>query len=150
MRRRDLIKAVVGSTAVWPLAARAQGIKGMRRIGVLMAIAESDPEGQARLNAFRDELRNLGWSEGRNIRIDYRWATPRATALRTQYAKELVALTPDLILSHATPSTAALAEQTRTIPIIFLGVSDPVGSGLLQVLPGLPATSLASSPWSQR
>ena len=106
----------------------------MRRIGVLMAFAESDREGQARVAAFREELQKLGWAEGRNIRIDHRWATPDAEAIQ-RFAKELVALQPDLILSHSTPTTAALLQQTRTIPIVFATVSDPVGSGFVASFP---------------
>jgi putative ABC transport system substrate-binding protein len=103
----------------------------MRRIGVLMAIAESDLEGQARVAAFREGLQKLGWADGRNIQIDTRWATPRDTEARKRFAMELVALQPDLILSHGTPTTAALLQQTRTIPIVFVGVSDPIGSGFV-------------------
>jgi putative ABC transport system substrate-binding protein len=129
MQRRRVLGLLGGAVATWPLAARAQG--SVRVIGVLMAIPESDPEGQARVTAFSEELQRLGWIEGQNIRIDARWALPRDDALRQRFAKELVALNPDLILSHATPSTATLVEGTRTIPIIFVGVSDPVGSGFV-------------------
>jgi putative tryptophan/tyrosine transport system substrate-binding protein len=129
MRRRDFIKIIAGSAAAWPLAARAQ--QSERRIGVLMGYAESDREGQAFLAAFREELNKLGWAEDRNIRIDARWAAPNDTELRLQSAKELVALHPDLVLSHGTPSTAALLKQTHTLPIIFVNVSDPIGSGFV-------------------
>jgi putative ABC transport system substrate-binding protein len=131
VRRREFLAGLGGAAAAWPLAARAQQPERMRRIGVLMAIAENDREGQARVAAFREELQKLGWSEGRNVRIDTRWAPPRDRALRERFASELIALGPDVILSHATPSTATLAEQTRTVPIIFVGVSDPVGSGFV-------------------
>ena len=107
----------------------------MRRIGVLMAYAESDPEGQACVAAFREGLQKLGWTEGRNIRIDTRWATPGDAESMQRFAKELVALQPDLILSQSTPTTAALLQQTRTIPIIFANVSDPVGSGFVASFP---------------
>ena len=131
MRRRDFIK-VIGSTVAWPLAARAQQPERMRRIGVLMGYAESDREGQAFLAAFREELsKKLGWTEGRNIQIDARWAAPSDAEQRLQCAKELVALHPDLVLSHGTPSTATLLKQTRTLPIIFVNVSDPIGSGFV-------------------
>ena len=113
------------------LAARAQQSERMRRIGVLMGYAESDQEGQAFLATFREELKKLGWAEGRNIRSDTRWAAPNDTELRLQFAKELVALHPDLVVSHGTPSTAALLKQTRTLPIIFVNVSDPIGSGFV-------------------
>jgi putative tryptophan/tyrosine transport system substrate-binding protein len=102
----------------------------MRRIAVLMTLSESDREGKARVEAFREGLQKLGWAEGRNIRIDIRWATSDA-ALMQRFAKELVALGPDLILSHNTPTTATLLQQTRTIPIVFAVVSDPVGSGFV-------------------
>jgi putative ABC transport system substrate-binding protein len=130
MQRRKVLSLLSGAVATWPLAARAQ--QRERVIGVLMAIAENDPEGRARIAAFREELQKLGWTEGQNIRIDTRWALPRDEVLRQRFAKDLIALKPDLILSHATPSTAALAEHTRTIPIIFVGVSDPVGSGFVE------------------
>jgi putative ABC transport system substrate-binding protein len=107
----------------------------MRRIGVLMAIAESDREGQTRVAAFREGLQKLGWAEGRNIRIDTRWALPGDAESRQRFAKELVALQPDLILSQATPTTAVLRQQTRTIPIVFVGVSDPIGSGFVASFP---------------
>jgi putative ABC transport system substrate-binding protein len=124
-----------GATAVWSFATRAQQTDRMRRIGVLMASPESDREGHARVAAFQEELQKLGWAEGRNIRIDYRWATFDEAESIQRFAKELVALQPDLILSNNTPTTAALLQQTRTIPIIFaLGV-DPVGSGFVANLP---------------
>ena len=133
MRRRDFL-GVIGGAAAWPLAARAQQGERMRRIGVLMAYAESDPEAQAWVAAFREELQKLGWTEGRNIRIDIRWATGDTEAIQ-RFAKELVALQPDLIVSPTTPPTAALLQQTRTIPIIFAIVADPVGSGFVASFP---------------
>ena len=134
MRRREFI-TLLGGAAAWPLAARAQQADRMRRIGVLMGYAESDRQGQAFVAAFRDELQKLGWAEGRNIRIDTRWATPGDAESRQRFAKELVALQPDLILSHGTPATATLLQQTRTIPIVFAAVSDPVGSGFVASFP---------------
>jgi putative ABC transport system substrate-binding protein len=130
MKRREFI-TLVGGAATWPLVAHAQQPDVVRRIGALMAYAESDPEGQASVAAFGEGLKTLGWTEGRNIRIDTRWATPSDAELRQRFAKELVALQPDLILSHGTPSTASLLQQTRTIPIIFAVVADPVGSGFV-------------------
>src|SRR6266567_9137380 len=127
MRRRELITLLGGATAVWPLAARAQQPDRVRRIGVLMGYAESDSEAQANIAAFRDGLQKLGWTEGRNIRIDTRWAAPADAEAMQRFAKELVALQPDLILSSTTPTTAALLQQTRTIPIVFATVADPVG-----------------------
>jgi putative tryptophan/tyrosine transport system substrate-binding protein len=127
--RRQFV-ALLGGAAAWPLASRAQQPERMRRIGVLMAFGEGDPGGQARVQAFREGLQELGWAEVRNIRIDTRWATADV-ALIERLAKELVALQPDLILSNSTPTTAALLQQTRTIPIVFAVVSDPVGSGFV-------------------
>jgi putative tryptophan/tyrosine transport system substrate-binding protein len=131
MKRREFITLLGGAAAAWPLAARAQQPDRMRRIGVLMGFAESDRERQAMVAAFREELQKLGWVEGRNIRIDYRWAIPDDAEAMQRFAKELVALQPDLILSNNTPTTAALLQQTRAIPIVFGAVSDPVGSGFV-------------------
>jgi putative ABC transport system substrate-binding protein len=140
IRRRELIVAL-GGVAVWPLVARAQQTERMRRIGVLMGFAETDREGQIFVAAFQAGLHELGWIEGRNIRFDIRWAALDAESLQ-RLAKELVALQPDLILSHVTPTTVALLQQTHTIPIIFVWVSDPVGSGFVASLarPGGNAT----------
>ncbi len=135
MRRREFITLLGGAAVAGPVAALAQQPDRMRRIGVLMGYAESDAEGQARVAAFREGLQKLGWAEGRNIRINTRWATPADAEARQRFAKELVALQPDLILSQATPTTAALLQQTRTIPIIFVNVSDPIGSGLVASFP---------------
>jgi putative ABC transport system substrate-binding protein len=132
IRRREFI-ATLGGAAAWSLAARAQ-LDGMRRIGVLMAYDAIDQEGQAWVAAFRDGLQKLGWTEGRNIRIDSRWAAADAES-RRRFAKELVALAPDLILTQNTPTTLAMMEQTRAIPILFANVVDPVGSGFVEGLP---------------
>src|SRR6516165_10242860 len=129
MRRRELITLLCGA-AVWPLAARAQQPERMRRIGVLMGYAENDWEAQAWVAAFREALQKLGWTEGRNVRIDTRWSRAD-TEMMQRLAQELVALQPDLILSQITPTTAALLQQTRTIPIVFAMVADPVGSGFV-------------------
>ena len=110
MQRREFI-GLIGGAAAWPFAARAQPAR-LRRIGVLMSFAESDPEGQAFVAAFREELQKLGWTDGRNIRIDTRWATPGDAGLGRILAKELVALHPELILSQNTPTTVVLLEQT--------------------------------------
>jgi len=134
MRRRDFIKAIVGSAAAWPLVARAQQDERMRRIGVLIAFAESDHEAQSWVAALREELRKLGWTDGRNIEIDTRWAAADVDSMK-QYAKELVALQPDLMVTSSTPATAAMLQQTDTIPIIFVLVADPVGSGFVASLP---------------
>jgi putative ABC transport system substrate-binding protein len=129
MRRREFISLVGGAAVAWPIAAHAQQGERVRRIGALMSFAES-AEAQARIAAFRDGLQMLGWTEGRNIRIDTRWAKADVESIQ-RFAKELVALQPELVLSAATPTTAALMQQTRTIPIIFAVVSDPIGSGFV-------------------
>ena len=134
MRRREFISLIGGAAATWPLFARAQQAERMRRIGVLMGFAENDSRSHAHMAAFRDGLQKLGWTEGRNIRIDTRWAAFDAES-RQRFAKELITLRPDLILSHSTPTTAELLLQTRTIPIIFGTVTDPVGSGFVASLP---------------
>ena len=118
-----------------PLAAGAQQTSQMRRIGVLMGLAESDPGAQARVAAFRKGLQALGWAEGRNVRFDIRWVTTSDAPAMQRFAKELVALQPDLILSHNTPTTATLLQHTRTIPIVFVVVSDPIGSGFVASFP---------------
>jgi putative ABC transport system substrate-binding protein len=134
MRRREFIKLLGGAPIVWPFAAGAQQLEVVRRIGVLMGFAESDREGQAFVAAFREGLQKLGWAEGRNIRIDYRW-TALDRELIQRFAKELVALQPDLILTQSTPATAELMQQTRTIPIVFALVADPIGSGFVASFP---------------
>jgi putative tryptophan/tyrosine transport system substrate-binding protein len=131
VRRRTFITLLGGAAAAWPLVARAQPER-MRRIGVLMAHAESDPEGQIFVAVFRETLQKLGWAEGRNIRIDVRWAAE--IELMAGFAKELVALQPDVILANNTPTTAAVLQQTTTIPIVFAVVADPVGSGFVASL----------------
>ena len=141
MRRREFT-ALLGAAVAWPLATHAQQPERMRRIGVLMGYPENDLEGPAFFAAFRERLEKLGWVEGRNIRFDTRWGTVADAELMQRFAKELVVLQPDLILSHSTPTTTALLEQTRTIPIVFATVSDPVGSGFVASLarPGGNAT----------
>ncbi len=131
MRRREFI-GLVGSAAAWPTIARAQQSGRTRRIGVLFALAESDRQAQSRLAAFRGELQKLGWAD---IAIDTRYVASNAAETHQQYAKELVALQPDLILAQNTDATGALLQQTRTIPIIFTAVADPVGSGFVQSFP---------------
>jgi ABC-type uncharacterized transport system substrate-binding protein len=131
MKRREFITLIGSGAAVWPLAARAQQAERIRRIGVLMGFAEGDREGQTFVAAFRDGLRQLGWIEGRNVQIDRRWATADDPGSIPRLANDLVALQPDLILSHSTPTTAALLKQTRSVPIIFAFVSDPLGSGFV-------------------
>jgi putative ABC transport system substrate-binding protein len=134
MKRREFI-ALAGGAVMWPVAVRAQQPERMRRIGVLMPYAEGDREGQALVTALREGLQKLGWAESRNIRIDYRWATPSDAESVQRFAKEIVALQPDLILTQSTPTTAALLQQTRTIPVVFAQVVDPVGSGFVASFP---------------
>src|SRR5437870_659523 len=144
MRRREFITLLSGAVAAWPLAARAQQPERMRRIGVLVGNAEDDPEMQARLAGLRQGLERLGWSDGRNIRIDYRFA-PAASADQAQpLAKELVALQPAVIFVQSTPLVAALQRESRAIPIVFTAVSDPIGSGFVASLarPGGNLTGL--------
>ena len=128
MRRRAFITLVGSAAASWPLVARAQSPDRMRRVGVLMGIAESDPSAQPMVAAFRGALAELGWAEGSNLRIELRWATGDADRIRS-LAKEVVELRPDAILSHSTAVTRVLAGETRAIPIVFLNVADPIISG---------------------
>jgi putative tryptophan/tyrosine transport system substrate-binding protein len=131
MKRREFI-GLVGGAATWPVVALAQQPEPMRRIGVLVGLAENDPEMKERLAGFRQGLEKLGWSEGSNVRIDYRFA-PAGTGAHL-LARELVALQPDVILAQSTPATAALKPETSTIPIVFAGVADPIGSGFVASL----------------
>jgi putative tryptophan/tyrosine transport system substrate-binding protein len=128
MGRREFITLVGGAAAVWPLAARAQPTGTMRLIGVLMNFAESDSGAQSEVAAFRGALAKLGWTEGSNLQIELRWSAADPDKIRT-LAKELVDLRPDAILSQTTRVTGVLAPETRTIPIVFVNVSDPIGSG---------------------
>ena len=134
MRRREFITLVCAITGAWPFTARAQQSERVRRIGVLMSVPESDPEGRAWLSAFSEGLQQLGWATGHNIQLDYRWAAPFDAESRQRVAKELVALQPDLILAQHTVSTESLLHETRSIPIIFANVVDPIGSGFVASL----------------
>jgi putative ABC transport system substrate-binding protein len=129
MRRRDFI-AGFAAAAAWPLAARAQQGDRMRRIGVLMSRDENDPDGKAQLSGVMQGLAELGWTDGRNLRMDVRWAAGNVDRMR-MFAKELVDLQPDVIVTSSTPTTAALQRETRTIPIVFVSPSDPVGEGFV-------------------
>jgi putative tryptophan/tyrosine transport system substrate-binding protein len=133
MRRREFITLVGGAAAAWPLAARAQQPKPMRLISVLMGYAESDSAAQSWLVVFRGELSRLGWTEGSNLQIELRWGAADQDKIKT-LAKELVNLRPDAILSVTTPVTSALAHETRTLPIVFAVVADPIGSGFVPSL----------------
>jgi putative ABC transport system substrate-binding protein len=133
IRRREFIFTLGGAAAAWPLAARAQQGERTHRIGVLMNVAADDAEGQARIAAFLQVLQQLGWTDGGNVRIDYRWAAGDAGSFQ-RYAEELLALAPDVILASATPSVQALQRATRTVPIVFAQVGDPVGMGAVASL----------------
>jgi len=134
MRRREFITLAGSSAAAWSLAAHAQQGEPMRRIGVLMNVVADDPEGQRRVAAFVQALGQLGWIEGRNMRIDYRWAGGRDVDLFHKYAPELVALAPDVILASGFPSMAALHPVNRSVPVVFVLVADPVGAGFVESL----------------
>ena len=145
VRRRGFI-GVLGGAAAWPLAGHAQQPERLRRLGVLLAYPENDPLTQAIVTAFVQALGRFGWVEGKNIRIEYRFAASDPTLFRT-YAAELVGLSPEAILASATPAVAALRQQTRTIPIVFVLVVDPIGQGFVQSLarPGGNITGSAST-----
>jgi putative ABC transport system substrate-binding protein len=142
MRRRDFI-TLFGGAAAWPVVARAQQREPNPRIGVLMNSAADDPDGQARLGGFRQGLQEFGWMDGRNVRIDYRWA--KYDGDRRSYAAELVALTPDVIMASTSSSVAFLQQASRTVPIVFASVTDPVGQGFVASLarPGGSTTGFA-------
>jgi putative tryptophan/tyrosine transport system substrate-binding protein len=143
MRRREFI-AGLGGAATWPLAARAQQGDRLRRIGVLMNLTESDPEGRLRIVAFQQGLKKLGWTEGRNIQIEYRWTAGVPERART-YAAELAALKPEVIFAAPASMVAVMQPETRTVPIVFAQVGDPVGSGFVTSLarPGGNITGFA-------
>jgi putative ABC transport system substrate-binding protein len=130
MRRREFITLLGGAVVAWPGAAGAQQGGGMRRVGVLWGPAENDPAGQARLAAFRQTLAPLGWTEGRNVRFEYRWSGGDIGRTRA-YAAELVALGPDVILAYGSPVIAALKQATRSIPLVFVIVNDPIAQGVV-------------------
>jgi putative tryptophan/tyrosine transport system substrate-binding protein len=144
MQRRAFITLLGATAATWPLAVRAQQPERIRRIGVLMPGQENDPQSKARLAALREGMQKLGWIEGRNIQIDYRWA-PQGDQLQTA-AKELVSFAPELILVQSDPATAALRRETSTIPIVFVTVGDPIGGGFIQSMarPAGNATGFAN------
>jgi putative tryptophan/tyrosine transport system substrate-binding protein len=141
VNRRSFITLLSGAVAAWPLSARAQQVERMRRIGVLMNLSSDDAEGQARNAAFLQGLQELGWTVGRNVRIEYRWGAGDAELFR-RYASELVALAPDVILAGGGAVVPSLLQATRTVPIVFTGTPDPVGAGFVESLarPGGNAT----------
>src|ERR1700738_436606 len=132
MQRREFI-TLLGGAAAWPLAARAQQAERIRRVGVLMAVAESDADARSGVAIFQQSLQKLGWNDGPNIRIDYRWGAADAGRIQAP-AKELVDLQPDVLVAHSTPSAKGLLQATRSIPIVFLTVTDPLGQGLVASL----------------
>jgi putative ABC transport system substrate-binding protein len=144
VRRREFITAI-GGAAAWPLAGRTQQAERMRRVGVLMSAPESSPVAQASVTAFMQALGRLGWVEGKYIRIDYRFAAGDPTLFKI-YAAELVGMSPDAILANSSAAVAPLLQQTRTIPIVFATVGDPVGQGFVQSLarPGGNITGFSS------
>ena len=148
MRRREFI-GMLGGAAAWPLAARAQQGERVRRIGVLLPAAADDANFQARLAAFHQALALLGWTIGRNVRIDTRWATPNAADIR-RHAAELAALAPDVVLVHGASAVRAMLQATRTVPIVFPVASDPVGAGFVDSLarPGGNVTGFMSFEYS--
>ena len=149
MQRRAFLTLLGGATVAWSVSANGQQTERVRRIGVLTSSAESDQEGQSSVEVFREELRNLGWMEGRNSEIDIRWAAADVELMK-RFAKELVTLQPDLILTSSTAATAAMLQQTHTIPIIFVLVADPVGSGFVASLaqPGGNITGISLGEFS--
>jgi putative ABC transport system substrate-binding protein len=149
MRRREFTTLLGGAAAAWPLAARAQQTDRMRRIGIIFGGTESDPDIQVRLTAFLQVPQQLGWTEGRNVRIESRWGAGNADNTR-KYAAELVALTPDVILANGDVAAALLLQATRTVPIVFVIVPDPVGAGLANSLsrPGGNATGFMQFEYS--
>ncbi len=144
MKRRDVIAMLGGSAIAVPVAARAQQPTVVRRLGVLLNLSENDLEAQRLVTVFREGLAQLGWSDGRNLRIDFRWTGGDVGRARA-FAKELVELLPDIVVGYATPSVVALQQETRSIPIVFLSVTDPVGQGLVASLahPGGNITGFA-------
>jgi len=149
MRRREIQALIGGATAAWPLAARTQQREGMRRVGVLTPFPADDAEGQARLTAFALTLQQAGWTLGQNLRLDYRWGDGKPDTMR-KYATELVELLPDVILASSSASVSALLQVTRTVPIVFAAVADPVGAGYVESLarPGGNATGFTVLEYS--
>ena len=149
MRRRKFITLLGGAAVAWPLAAQAQQGERMRRIGMLLPAAADDLEFQARVAAFLQGLQQLGWSDGRNVRIDTRWATTDAAEIR-RHAAELAALAPDVILAHGATTVGPLLQATRTVPIVFPVVADPVGAGFVDSLarPGGNVTGFMNFEYS--
>jgi putative tryptophan/tyrosine transport system substrate-binding protein len=146
MRRREFI-AGLGSAAAWPVVARTQQADRVRHVGVLMNVVQEDPGGSADVMAFRQGLAELGWIEGRNIDIEFRWPGGDIERVQT-FAKELVGLRPNVLIGRSTPTTVALKQETATIPIIFVNVPEPVEQGFVRASHGLGGT-LRASPISR-
>src|SRR5262249_34028191 len=146
MRRREFLSLLGGAAGAWPLAARAQQGERVRRIGVLRAVGQSDPEAQLRRRAFEGNLQKLGWTEGANVTIDYRWAGGDADRIRL-YATELTGMRPDVIWTSGALPLLPLKRATRTIPIVFTQIYDPVGSGCVARASPDPAASSPGSRW---
>ena len=149
MKRREFITLLGGTAATWPLAAGAQQPERMRHIGVLNPFGETDQAAQANITAFRQALQKLGWTEGRNVRCDYRWGGADAGRIRTQ-AIELVSLNPDVILASTSLALQPLQQETRSIPIVVVQITDPVGSGFVESLarPGGNVTGFTVAEFS--
>ena len=149
MRRRDFFKVIAGSAVGWPLSARAQRPDAMRKIGMIMGFPEGDPQARPRVNAFLAALQELGWNDGGNIKMEYRWAAGEADRIRAA-AADLVAQAPDIIVANGSEVTSAVKSYTRAIPIIFVQVSDPVGLGVVESLarPGGNVTGLTHFEYS--
>ena len=145
MKRREFITLIGGTAAAWPLAARAQRADQMRRIGVLMSIADGDLVARGRVAAFEERLRSLGWSMGQNVHVDWRWAAGDPNRMKA-YAAELVAMKMEVIVANSPQVTGVLAKETKDIPIVFVQVADPLGSGFVASLakPGGNVTGFAS------
>ena len=139
MQRREFITLLGGTAAAWPLAGHAQQGERVRRVGVLMPIAADDPEGQTRIAAFQQGLQQLGWTDGRNVRIETRWSRGNADDIR-KYAAELATLSPDVILATGSNTMGPLLQATRAVPIVFVTVPDPVGAGSSTAWRGRAAT----------
>jgi putative tryptophan/tyrosine transport system substrate-binding protein len=149
MRRREFIAALGGTAATWPLAARAQRGERVRRVGVLISSTEDDPQVRRQTAAFQQGLLDLGWMEGRNVHIDFRFLGDEPNRLKT-YAAELVALKPDALLASGPTAVVALQEEAITIPVVFTQVNDPVGAGLVETLarPGGNVTGVTPTEFS--
>src|SRR5262249_37708201 len=146
LRRREFITLLGGAAAAWPFAARAQQGERMRRVGVLMAVAETDPEAQRHIKAFRQGLQDLGWAHDRDVQIEYRWGGANPDRIRT-YAAELVALKSDVILAQTALVAAPLQRETRTVPIVFVQIVDPVESGFVASLARPGGNLTGFTPW---